>query len=108
MSKNYEDYYIWQDREIRFDVMKAQIALRTGEKAFDNIPNIEDTKGNNGDVGTMIFTNLRLIWYCNENIKINLSLGYDCILNSEIRSASSKVAGETKALAIKCKFNNNR
>jgi Bardet-Biedl syndrome 5 protein len=109
MSKiNYEELYIWHDREVRFDVPKNQLALRIGEKALDMIPNIEDSKGNNGDVGTLMFTNLRLIWYCQENIKINLSLGYDCVITSDIKTTTSKVAGETKGIYIKCKFNNNR
>lgn len=105
---NYEDYYIWHDREIKFDVPKNQLALRIGEKALDTIINIEDSKGNNGDVGTMMFTNLRLLWFCNENVKINLSIGYDCILGSEIKTTTSKVGGETKGLCIKCRYNNNR
>lgn len=103
-----DDLYIWHDREVRFDVAKSQIALRNGEQVFDTIHDVEDTKGNNGDIGTLIFTNLRLIWYCRDNLKINLSVGYECILSSDIRNTSSKVAGETKALAIKCKFNSNR
>lgn len=105
---NYEDLFIWQDKEVRFDVPRSQIALRNGEKVFDTIANIEDTKGNNGDVGTLIFSSLRLIWYCQSDIKLNLSIGFDCILNFEVRGASSKVTGETIGLVIKCKFNNNR
>jgi Bardet-Biedl syndrome 5 protein len=104
----YDDLFIWHDREVRFDVSKSQLGLRNGERVFETISNIEDTKGNNGDIGTLIFSNLRLIWYCQDNIKINLSLGYECIISTEIRTISSKVAGETQALAIKCKFNGNR
>jgi Bardet-Biedl syndrome 5 protein len=110
MEKNltYEDYYIWQDREIRFDILRTQLSFRQGEKAYDTIANVEDAKGNNGDVGTLIFTNLRLIWYCQDNIKINLSIGYDCVLNFDIKSISSKTERDAKALAMKCKFSNNR
>jgi Bardet-Biedl syndrome 5 protein len=105
---NYEDYYVWQDREVKFDIPKEQLSLRPGEKAFETIDNIEDTKGNNGDIGTMIFTNLRIIWYSTENIKINLSVGFDTLITYEVKIISSKVAGETRALCIKCKFNANR
>jgi Bardet-Biedl syndrome 5 protein len=105
---NYENYYVWQDREVKFDIPKEQLALRPGEKAFETIDNIEDTKGNNGDIGTMIFTNLRILWYSSDNIKINLSVGHDTLINYEVRVISSKMAGETRALCIKCKFNANR
>lgn len=105
---NFEQNQVWQDREIRFDVPNKQLSLRPGEKVLDKIQNVEDTKGNNGDIGILTFTNLRLIWFCQTNIKINLSVGYDCIVSSEIKAASSKVAGDTRALYIKSKFSSNR
>lgn len=105
---NYDDYFIWHDKDIRFDVAKVQLALRVGEKIIESMDNIEDTKGCNGDIGTMLLTNLRLIWFCNSNVKINLSIGYECVLNFEIKQTSSKVIGETIALYLKCRFNNNR
>lgn len=98
---NYDDYFVWMDHEVRFDVSKQLLvwiinkkALRTGEKTIETLQNIEDTKGNNGDIGTMMFTNLRIIWYSLADIKINLSIGYDNILNSDIKSAISKVKGK--------------
>lgn len=54
---------IWQHREIRFDVAFSQLSLRKGENLIDSIPNVEDTKGNNGDRGNLLITNLRLIWF---------------------------------------------
>jgi Bardet-Biedl syndrome 5 protein len=105
---NYEEYYVWQDREVKFDIPKQQLSLHPGEKAFETIDNIEDYKGNNGDIGTIIFTNLRIIWYSTENIKINLSVGLDTLISHDVKFISSKVAGETRALCIKCKFNGNR
>ncbi len=63
----------------------------------------------------MMFTNLRIIWYSLADIKINLTIGYDNILSSDVKSAVSKVKGnyflfqgEAKSLFLKCKFNNNR
>ena len=105
---NYEDYYVWQEREVRFDVSKNEISLRNGEKCLDTVNNIEDSKGNNGDVGIVMFTNLRIIWFCIDNFKLNLSIGYDCILASEVKPIMSKTSGESMALFIKVKFGNNR
>lgn len=34
-----------------------------GEITFCSQANIEDAKGNEGETGTMITTNMRLIWY---------------------------------------------
>lgn len=103
-----EPNFIWQDRELRFDIPKNEIKLRKGEEALDTIANVEDLKGNNGEIGTFIFTNLRLIWYCNNNISLNLSIGYDCIIEYKEQAFTSKITGETTALCIKCRSKNTR
>ena len=99
---------IWQHREIRFDVPFGQLTLRKGENLIDSIPNVEDTKGNNGDKGNLLITNLRIIWFCVDNKKINLSVGYDCILNSEIKDINSLVNGSTQALYLRTRFQQSR
>ena len=63
----------------------AQLSLMDGEQIVDSMNDIEDTKGNNGDKGSLIITNLRLIWFCDESQHINLSIGYDCVISNEIK-----------------------
>lgn len=46
--------------------------LRFGEKIFDRIEPIEDTKGNSGAKGRMVVTNLRIIWHSMSSPRINL------------------------------------
>ena len=55
--------FIWQDREIRFDSNTEDLECRPGEKVIDSIAHVEDTKGNNGERGSLLITNLRLIWF---------------------------------------------
>jgi Bardet-Biedl syndrome 5 protein len=86
---------IWHDREIRFDCSSSQINLRKGEVLVDTLPNIEDTKGNQDEAGTMKVTNLRLIWYCDANPYINLSIGYNSIANHEVKVNYSGASGNT-------------
>ena len=71
----------WHDREIRFDIKMYDLAMVKGEKIVDSMNDVEDTKGNNGDRGCMIITNLRVIWFCDKDKHINLTIGYDCILD---------------------------
>ena len=54
--------YLWQDREIKFDIDKYDLAERPGERVLGYFDPVEDTKGNNGQRGFMRITNLRLIW----------------------------------------------
>ena len=51
--------FIWHDREIIFDGRGNQMDLRRGETMIDSINSVEDTKGNNGERGSMLVTNLR-------------------------------------------------
>lgn len=74
----------------------------------DSINSVEDTKGNNGDKGSLLITNLRLIWFSDQNQKINLSVGYECILNTEIKETNSLAKGETLALFLRTKYQQSR
>lgn len=103
-----EDNWVWQDRETRIDIPTNQLALRPGEELLDSITNIEDLKGNEGSIGTFLFTNLRLIWYKNEGRQLNFSIGYDSIVSTEEKISKSNNSGESKTLCIKCKTNSSR
>lgn len=46
--------------------------MRNGEKIIDRLEFIEDTKGNSGDKGVLIITNLRAIWHSMTLARISL------------------------------------
>jgi Bardet-Biedl syndrome 5 protein len=99
---------VWQDREIRFDIPVTQLSKRKGENIVELIKNIEDTKGNSGESGSLTITNLRLIWSHHGNSRINLSIGYDCIISIEIKISYSNSMGSSQSLNIRSKFNQSR
>ena len=99
---------VWQDRDIRFDTAVAALELRPGEVRIDSINSVEDTKGNNGEKGSLSITNLRLIWICHRNARVNLSIGYNAVASINIRTANSRLRGNTQALYVMTKFNNSR
>eukprot|EP01062_Namystynia_karyoxenos_P072241 TRINITY_DN6822_c0_g1_i1.p1 TRINITY_DN6822_c0_g1~~TRINITY_DN6822_c0_g1_i1.p1 ORF type:complete len:375 (+),score=164.30 TRINITY_DN6822_c0_g1_i1:89-1126(+) len=103
-----DENYIWQDREIRFDIPAAEFQERRGEYKIDVIDSIEDTKGNNGETGQLRVTNLRIIWFCSKNVRVNLSIGYNCIISITIHTANSRIRGPTQALYVLTKFNSSR
>ncbi|KAJ9443952.1 Bardet-Biedl syndrome 5 protein-like protein [Diplonema papillatum] len=82
--------------------------MRKNESRIDIIDSIEDTKGNNGERGQLTVTNLRLVWCCSKNVKINLSIGYNCIISITIHTANSRIRGPTQALYVLTKFNSSR
>jgi len=73
-APEHDELSVWQDREIRFDVPLSMLAMRRGEFQIDWMNSIEDTKGNNGEKGTFIATNLRMIWFSNKSQHTNLCL----------------------------------
>eukprot|EP01105_Mastigella_eilhardi_P018149 TRINITY_DN4199_c0_g1_i1.p3 TRINITY_DN4199_c0_g1~~TRINITY_DN4199_c0_g1_i1.p3 ORF type:complete len:107 (+),score=30.07 TRINITY_DN4199_c0_g1_i1:51-323(+) len=81
--------FIWQDREIRFDVPLSALELRKGEQMVDSIDSVEDTKGNNGEQGCLCITNLRIIWSATKYPKTNLSIGYNVLRSRNARTASA-------------------
>ena len=103
-AKDEKGDYIWQDREIRFDSKPNLLACRKGEKIIDSINSVEDTKGNNGERGSLIVTNLRILWVAHANSKINLSIGLSTIISVNIRKAKSKLRGHTQALCVLAKY----
>ncbi|XP_014941390.1 Bardet-Biedl syndrome 5 protein isoform X5 [Acinonyx jubatus] len=99
---------LWEDRDVRFDVSSQQMKTRPGEALIDCLDSIEDTKGNNGDRGRLLVTNLRIIWHSLALPRVNLSIGYNCVLNITTRTANSKLRGQSEALYILTKCNSTR
>ena len=103
-----ENLLDWHDREIRFDIPLDALELRRGEFIIDSLEPVEDTKGNNGESGTLQITNLRMMWISTSDMKTNLSIGYTAVVNIHIRAASSRLKGNTEALYVLTKTKNSR
>ncbi|GBP04597.1 Bardet-Biedl syndrome 5 protein homolog [Eumeta japonica] len=99
---------VWEDREVLFDLPFSHLRLRPGEKIFDRIEPIEDTKGNSGIRGRMVVTSLRVIWHSLASPRINLSIGLNCIISTTTRVVNSGLRGTTQALYILAAFKTNK
>lgn len=102
------DDAIWHDREIRFDLNPVLLKPRRGEFVIDTLDSVEDTKGNNGERGSLTVTNLRMVWTCQKNSRVNLSIGYHAIISITIHAVHSRLRGNTQALYVLTKFNGSR
>ncbi|KAM3958898.1 Bardet-Biedl syndrome 5 protein [Aphomia sociella] len=99
---------VWEDREVLFDLPFSYLKLRPGEKIFDRIEPIEDTKGNSGAKGRMVVTNLRIIWHSLASPRINLSIGHNCILSTNTKIVNSGLRGTTQALNLLAAYKTSR
>lgn len=84
--------------------MRFRPTTRAGEVEIDSINAVEDTKGNNGEKGSLSITNLRLIWRAQRSGRTNLSIGYNCVLSINVKTASSRLRGNTQALYVMTKY----
>jgi Bardet-Biedl syndrome 5 protein len=98
----------WQDRALRFDAPLSDLRPRLGEFEIDSINSVEDSKGNNGDRGFLVVTNLRLIWASHKRPKTNLSIGLNSIVKLSIKTANSRLRGSIQALFVMCKYQKSR
>uniref|UniRef100_A0A672MTU5 BBSome complex member BBS5 PH domain-containing protein n=1 Tax=Sinocyclocheilus grahami TaxID=75366 RepID=A0A672MTU5_SINGR len=90
---------IFPHRDVDFMFHLRQMKARPGEALIDCLDSIEDTKGNNGDRVVIIVTSflslyrnisyLRIIWHSLALPRVNLSVGYNCIINITTRTANS-------------------
>ena len=103
-----EGNFTWQDRDLKFDTLPRNLSCTVGEFIIDAINSVEDTKGNNGLRGSLIVTNLRILWVSHTKNTVNLSIGYDTIISINIRKAKSKLQGITQALCVLAKFGRTR
>uniref|UniRef100_A0A672YJM0 Bardet-Biedl syndrome 5 protein homolog n=1 Tax=Sphaeramia orbicularis TaxID=375764 RepID=A0A672YJM0_9TELE len=94
---------LWEDRDVRFDITAQQMKTRPGEVMIDCLDSIEDTKGNNGDRGRLLVTNLRIIWHSLALPRVNL-----CDNWIPFFFFFQKLRGQTEALYILTKSNNTR
>ncbi|XP_623893.3 Bardet-Biedl syndrome 5 protein homolog [Apis mellifera] len=99
---------MWQDNEVRFDISYNHMQLRLGEFNVDKLDLIEDTKGNAGDNGRLIVTNLRIIWHSLLLPKINLSIGYNTFITVNTKIIHSLQGKHMQALYILASFRNCR
>jgi len=70
---------------------------------IDRLNSVEDTKGNNGTRGSLLITNLRMIWMSHKSFRTNLSVGYGCVQTITIRSAPSILRSRAQALYLMTK-----
>ncbi|KAI4489566.1 hypothetical protein M0802_011003 [Mischocyttarus mexicanus] len=82
--------------------------LRAGEMMVDKLDLIEDTKGNSGDNGRLIVTNLRILWHSLSLPRINLSIGFNTFVTINSKTVSTIKGGHTQTLHILTSFRNSQ
>ncbi|XP_012137689.1 Bardet-Biedl syndrome 5 protein isoform X2 [Megachile rotundata] len=82
--------------------------LQLGEFTIDKLDLIEDAKGNAGENGRLIVTNLRIIWHSLLLPRINLSIGYNTFITVNSKTISTLHGKYMQAVHILASFRNCR
>ncbi|KAI5688942.1 hypothetical protein MNV84_01616 [Leishmania braziliensis] len=103
-------FSFWQDREIHFGASAAALKLRENtEHVYAAFNHVEDKKGNEGHSGTLLVTNLRLIWSSARRQAVNISIGYYCVQKLTVQEMASKlVGGTTECVTLSAKYGTRR
>lgn len=97
---------VWQ--EVRFDSPNAFLEARRGEVTLEALDQVEDTKGNNGVVGELTLTNLRIIWVNKKVRRTNISVGLGNITSLSVLPANSRLKGSCSSLYVLTRLNQQR
>jgi Bardet-Biedl syndrome 5 protein len=93
---------LWELKLIKFDI-NLEDNVKAYERHLAVSHMVEDMKGNPGQKGSFIVTNLRLIWHGNVDRDLNLSIGLDTITNVMIKTLPIQGFHDLKyVLIVKC------
>ena len=67
-----------------------------------------DSKSEIEELGSLLVTNLRIIWILNASEKRNLSLGLDCIASISSKMGETVLKGVTENISIQAKYKNSQ
>lgn len=82
-----------------------QMKMRPGEKVVDRLEFVEDTKGNGGDKGRLIVTNLRILWQSLTVARISLCkniITFISSLNRPITAPFSQIFTNILSITLFC------
>lgn len=65
--------YVFFSFEALIRVIFSHLLMCAGENILEKVEPVEDTKANSGDCGSLVMTNLRIMWYSTKTAKLNLS-----------------------------------
>lgn len=78
---------MYRELKLRSAILASgQLKLLTKEQLYNNFGGIWNLSSDQGNLGTFLVTNVRLIWYADINDSFNISLPYIQIDNVSINS----------------------
>lgn len=73
----YQQSYLYRELKLRTSILQQkQLKILEQENVYSTLPGIWNLSSDQGNLGTFVLTNVRLVWYADINEAFNISLPY--------------------------------
>lgn len=73
----YQQSFLYRELKLRTSILQSkQLKILPQEQVYSTIPGIWNLSSDQGNLGTFVLTNIRLVWYADINEAFNISLPY--------------------------------
>lgn len=97
--RSYQSSTYYRDMRLRSAIVtKGRLNLLKGEEVINEVTGVWNLSSDQGNLGTLMTTNVRMVWFAEVNESFNMSLPYLQIQSIELRNSKYGMA-----LVITCK-----
>lgn len=73
----YQQSFLYRELKLRTSILQSkQLKILPQEQVYNTLPGIWNLSSDQGNLGTFVLTNIRLVWYADINEAFNISLPY--------------------------------
>jgi len=73
----YQRTYLYRDLKLRGAIVQAgQLVILPDEEVFSHVQGVWNLSSDQGNLGSFVVTNIRLVWFADANETFNISLPY--------------------------------
>ncbi|KAL9888815.1 Bardet-Biedl syndrome 5 protein [Glossina fuscipes fuscipes] len=85
---SYQRSYLYRDLKLRGAILQAgQLIILPREQVITKVQGVWNLSSDQGNLGTFVITNIRIVWYADANNTFNITLPYIQIENLRIRES---------------------
>lgn len=83
----YQRTYLYRDLKLRGAILQSgQLIILPQEQVFNKVDGVWNLSSDQGNLGSFVVSNIRVVWYADANETFNISLPYMQIANVSLNS----------------------
>lgn len=77
LSRLYQDTLLYREVKLRGAIVQSgQLVILPQEQVYSNFQGVWNLSSDQGNLGSFIITNIRMVWFADVNESFNISLPY--------------------------------